>query len=227
MRRAAYDWVHTFRSRFQEERAQAFLRLMSPEPGAKVLDLGGNRGAFSRLLCSHVSLDITVADVLDFRRECADLGFRFVQVKEAAPLPFSDGEFDIVFSNSVIEHATLPKQECRSALINDRAWKQRSLEAQLAFSKEIRRVGRAYFVQTPHKHFPVDLHLWLPFTNWFPHSWLRSLTSWTDPFWIKESGDLDWNLLTPSDMRRLFPDGRLHTEFLGFLPKSLIAYRAL
>ncbi|HEX6066362.1 MAG TPA: hypothetical protein VFZ04_19150, partial [Longimicrobiales bacterium] len=82
-----------------------------------------------------------------------------------------------------------------------------------------------YFVQTPHRDFPVDLHLWLPFTNWLPHQQLVRLRPLLDRYWIKGCDAIDWNLLRTQDMRILFPDARLHVEKLAGLPKSIIAYR--
>ena len=60
-----------------------------------------------------------------------------------------DNEFDIVFSNSVIEH------------VGD-FWKQK------LFSSEIQRVGKRYFVQTPSFWFPYEPHTLIPFYQFFP-----------------------------------------------------------
>ncbi len=67
-------------------------------------------------------------------------------------LPFRDGEFDIVFSNSVIEHVG-------------------SAENQRAFAGEIARIGRSFWVQTPNQGFPVEQHLMVPFVHQLPKAW--------------------------------------------------------
>ena len=87
-------------------------------------------------------------------------------------------------------------------------------------------MGQKYFVQTPHKSFPIEAHTWLPLVNWLGHSQTASLIRVTDKYWIKSCGGYtDWNLLSTSDMKQLFPDSVIHIErFLG-LPKSIIAYR--
>ncbi len=46
-------------------------------------------------------------------------------------LPFKDKSYDIVFSNSVIEHVG-------------------NLEKQKQFADEVQRVGKSYFIQTPY-----------------------------------------------------------------------------
>jgi hypothetical protein len=178
-------------------------------------------------LLSRLTLDLTIADILDFSKECESRGLRFVQVSEQQPLPFDSKSFDFVFSNSVIEHVTLPKEECRSLQIADEEWSYRASVAQLAFAKEISRVGKGYFVQTPHPGFPIDLHMWLPLTNRLGHQNVVRVTKWTEKYWIKKSWEADWHLINPDAMRTLFPESRIHVERFWGMPKSLIAYKTL
>ena len=56
---------------------------------------------------------------------------------------FGNHSFDIVFSNSVIEHLF-------------------SLENQRKMASEIQRVGKAYWVQTPNFWFPAEPHCYVP-----------------------------------------------------------------
>src|SRR5512145_1253408 len=85
-------------------------------------------------------------------------GIRYVQ-GDACALPFADGEFDIVFSNAVIEH------------VGDR-------ERQRQLVSEAVRVGRRVFIATPNRLFPIELHTRLPVVHWLPdriaHSVYRS-----------------------------------------------------
>ena len=62
---------------------------------------------------------------------------------------FRDKKFDLVFSNSVIEH------------VGDYFQQQRMAE-------EIYRVGNCYFVQTPNRYFPIEPHFLFPFFNFLP-----------------------------------------------------------
>ena len=75
-------------------------------------------------------------------------GIRYVQ-GDACALPFADGEFDIVFSNAVIEHVG-------------------ARERQRRFVREAIRVGRSVFVTTPNRRFPVEVHTRLPVVHWLP-----------------------------------------------------------
>jgi SAM-dependent methyltransferase len=224
MSNALVKLVERSRERFQEQRADLFLELMQPGPGLRILDLGGNRGQFAERLRLRADLDITVADIIDFSTECAARGFHFIQLQDGARLPIDDAAFDIVFCNSVIEHVTLPKQQCAELRLPESAWARAALQAQKTFAQEVRRIGRGYFVQTPHRDFPLDLHLWLPLTNWLPHAALQRLVPVTDRYWIKWSGVPDWHLLGPAQMQAFFPQASIWIERFAGLPKSIIAY---
>jgi len=133
-------------------------------------------------------------------------------------LPFRDAAFDVVFSNSVIEH------------VGDAASQQR-------FASEVARVGRSYWVQTPNRWFPIEQHLLTPLVHWLPKSWQRAIvrrgTVWsmlTRPtpdrrdFYI-EHFLRDIRLLSAAELARLFPKARIIRErFLG-MTKSLVAWR--
>jgi SAM-dependent methyltransferase len=215
------------RSRFHETRAELFVRLLRPRRGSSVLDLGGGDGSLAARMAGRVPLEITVADLsADNRARVLALGFRHVLLEEG-PLPFDDGAFDIVLSNSVIEHVTLPKARCSvAARVDESEWKRAARSSQRRFAAEIRRVGRGYFVQTPHRHFPLDAHVQLPFVQYLSHDDACRLVRWTDRFWIKSClGIVDWELFTPAELAALFPDGAIHVERLLGLPKSIVAWK--
>jgi SAM-dependent methyltransferase len=130
-------------------------------------------------------------------------------------LPFRDRSFDVVFSNSVIEH------------VGDAA-------RQRAFAKEVARVGRGYWVQTPNRRFPLEVHLHTPFVHWLPRSWQRALVPrfavwcWivrTTPdrreFYLRHYLETI-RLLDAGQVGALFPDSQI---LCG--PKSIIAWRPI
>jgi hypothetical protein len=133
-------------------------------------------------------------------------------------LPFRDGAFDIVFSNSTIEHVgTFAEQQ--------------------KFAAEIARVGRGYWVQTPNRRFPFEMHVMLPFIHYLPRRWQRPLvmrfTGWD--VLVPHTKDVrrdylyhflnELRLLDAKELQILFPEARIASErFLG-VPKSLIAFR--
>ena len=65
---------------------------------------------------------------------------------DGCALPFADQLFDVVYSDSVLEH--LPG--------NDPVER---------FAAEVQRVGKGWFITTPNLGYPVDPHYQLPFAQ--------------------------------------------------------------
>ena len=124
---------------------------------------------------------------------------------DGTQLPFRDGEFDVVFSNSVIEH--VPKR------------------LQHHFAKEVRRVGARYFVQTPYRYFPIEPHYQLPLFQFLPRRVQRALNDRFTLGWQEKGQWEEITLLSVSELRRLFPDAEIHRERVFGLTKSLMAVR--
>ena len=221
IRRLAY----AKRDEWHDRRAELFVRLVAPRPGATVLDLGGQDGEFMQRVAKRADVRVTIADISERALERARArGFETVLLEEGERLPFDDAAFDVVFCNSVIEHVTLPKADCIAKRFRNAEWVEASLRNQAAFAREIRRVGHGYFVQTPHRAFPLEAHTWLPFVGWLPHQATVNVVRVSDRVWVKHCGYVDWNLLGEAEMQRLFPDARIHVERVLGLPKSLVAY---
>ena len=70
-------------------------------------------------------------------------------VADGRDLPFADGEFDVAFSNAVVEHVG-------------------GHDDQERFCHELCRVAKRVFVTTPNRRFPIDPHTLLPFVHWLP-----------------------------------------------------------
>jgi Methyltransferase domain len=190
-----------------------FARAFEITNETRILDVGGTAFNWSfldvRPRVSLVNIPLARED-FDERFTCVFADGRW--------LPFRDGAFDIVFSNSVIEHVGAE-------------------ESQRLFANEIARVGRAYWVQTPNRRFPVEPHMMTPFLHFLPAAWqrrvARKFTVWALierpsrdrwEFYI-EHYLRDIRLLDSGDLRRLFPGAKIVRERLGGLTKSLIAMR--
>ena len=135
-------------------------------------------------------------------------------VANGCNLPFKDNAFDVVYSNSVIEHLG-------------------TIDNQRHFADEIARVGRRYYVQTPNKWFPIEPHYITPMIHWLPHRLQRRLLRnftvlglLTRPS-SKECYEFlkEICLLDERELQGLFPGAEIWKErCLGFI-KSLIVVK--
>lgn len=189
--------------RWREQRYRLFEELCDLRPDDRIVDVGAGWGAALERFNSVnpiVAVDLTP----DATAWLHSPNVTVVQADGTA-LPFSDGEFDVAFSNSVIEH--VPRH------------------LQPAFAGEIRRVARRYYVQTPNRYFPIEPHYQLPFFQFLPQRAQMMLNRRFTLGWQARGRWEEITLLGAADLRALFPDAELHREKLFGLTKSLIAVR--
>jgi hypothetical protein len=197
------------------QRRHALLRsLLDPLPRPlRIVDLGGTEAFWEHSgLLRDPGLEIVLVNQTAPAPRAAALRGASADLRK--PLAFADREFDVVFSNSVIEHLG-------------------SRESQETMARECARIGRRYFVQTPNRFFPIEPHFLLP---WFPLYPLRLQTELVRRFdlgWYRRKPDpaeaeafvRSFRLLSLREMRALFPGARILRErFLG-LTKSFVACR--
>lgn len=136
-------------------------------------------------------------------------------VGDGCSLTYDNSSYDILFSNSVIEH------------VGD--W-----EKQQAFAREVRRVGNRLWIQTPALECPMEPHYLAPFVHWLPVFIRRRVLRWLTPWgWLQKPNQkkideiiTHTRLLSKKKFKELFPDCVVITErLLGIFPKSYIAYR--
>ena len=202
-----YDVIFRFT---RGRRMQKFETIMKLTGDEVILDVGGDR--------TNWGLTKTTPKVVLFNlhipSDAADDDRFTWQKGDATGLPYQDHQYELVFSNSVIEH------------VGDYAAQQR-------FADECRRVGGRLWVQTPALGFPVEPHYLTPFVHWLPkparRRLLRRCSVWgllTKPTQEKVDEQVDEiRLLSKREMKRLFPDCRILTERFGLWPKAYIAVR--
>lgn len=185
---------------------QLFYRRFNVTPQTEVLDLGGREFNWT-LMPFHPRVTI-VNHLLEGERG-GEIHWILGDVRK---LPFADQAFEIVYSNSVIEHLE-------------------TIEDQRQFAAECRRVGRSYYVQTPNRRFPIEPHVLTPFIHWLPRKLqarlLRNFTVWgwiTRPDAAARARFLNTTrMLTRAELQALFPEAEIWPErFLG-LTKSFVA----
>jgi SAM-dependent methyltransferase len=180
-------------ARLRARRHGLFAELTGAREGDRVLDVGcGTLG----LRAQRTDLEITGTDLVDRPTYPGP----FVRADATVRLPFEDDAFDLVHASSVIEH--IPPH------------------ARMAFARELSRVGRGLYVQTPAWSFPVEPHALLPAAHWLPPVVRR-------PYWrLGAQGHWeDVRLLRSAELRGLFPGATVHPETVGPLTKSWMAVR--
>ena len=208
-------------SRFRKARARRVVELIEAihaERGqVRVIDLGGEPDYwgrnFDRDFLESSGVRITLVNPQSF--EVRDPLFT-AAVGDACALPeHADGSFDLVHSNSVVEHVgDWPRME--------------------AFATEVRRLAPRYYVQTPYFWFPIEPHFSAPFFHWrSEQARARALLRRRHGF-AERAADMGQamrdvqhaRLLDKQQFRFLFPDAEHIDERAAGLTKSLIAIRS-
>jgi hypothetical protein len=188
----------------------------------RILDLGGSveywrrvgvpflreQGARIQVL-NHIASELKAHDAED--------GLFEPIVGDACNLPhLGDGAFDLVHSNSVIEHVG--------------GWSRMK-----AFANEVRRIAPAYYVQTPYFWFPIDPHRWkAPMIHWMPKSLQAKIMTALPVCYSGRMKSLDAAhnnlehlvMIDRGQFKALFPDAAQHPEKLMGLTKSMVAIRS-
>jgi hypothetical protein len=170
--------------RSRERKLQLFLDLLQPGPETTVVDVGvtdapfgaGSTDNFFEALypwperitgVGHTELDRFMAAFPQVRAVRAD----------GRDLPFGNADFDLGFSNAVVEHVAGGRG------------------GQRQFVHELCRVARRVFVTTPNRHFPLEVHTLLPFVHWLPKGPREKLLPFDDVL----------DPLSAKDLAALFP----------------------
>ncbi len=200
---------------FREKRFELFLKLLDTVNVTEIsiLDVGGTvffwKNAFSGF---GRKTRMTVLNLMT--QESDDNNVVSVTGDARDMRSFKDNQFDVVFSNSVIEHLG-------------------TYEDQKRMAQEIRRVGRNYFIQTPNYYFPVEAHFLFPFFQFLPVQFKIFLLIHFDLGYFKKMPSRndalktiqEIRLLRTGELKELFPDGVIIKEkFFGFT-KSFMVYR--
>jgi SAM-dependent methyltransferase len=210
----------------RKRRGQFLMRVVDLPLNARILDLGGGTGRHIHdVLPSHSN--ITVCDIserdLKVAREC--YGYKTVLLQEAGNLPFCDKEFDFCFCSSVIEHVTAPKEDVWN-VTGDAAFRAIAREHQGHFAREIARVAKRFYVQTPYRYFFIESHTCLPgMIVLLPRRLQIALFRFINRFWFASTAP-DWHLFDWREMAETFPDARIYRERYLCMTKSLMAIKA-
>jgi hypothetical protein len=200
---------------FRERRWALALERFPELADMSVIDLGGTVQAWERapVLPAHVT-------VLNLTEPGESTNSAIVPVMgdacDAASVLAAAGkrtQFDLVFSNSVLEH------------VGGHASRSR-------FAESARHLAPRHWIQTPYRYFPIEPHWLFPGMQFLP-LFVRSRIAARWPLSHSHSPDLVeatsaalWtDLVSVTEMRHYFPESEIARErFLG-LTKSVIAIR--
>lgn len=216
--RAAADWrdPDSLSSRMRRRRFDLFESMVShiPRP-LSILDVGGTSEFWERR--GWAGRDDVRITLLNHKTQPAHHANMETGVGDATDLSrFADQGFDVVFSNSLIEHL-------------------QSLNRQRLMAQETMRVGRAIWVQTPNFWFPIEPHFHVPGWQWLPlrariELLRRRRCGWRGPCPDPAGAAAivrEVRLLTHAELVKLFPGCPIMAERFGGLVKSWVVHRGL
>lgn len=204
-------------SKLRKKRFDLFESLISSLPGSlKILDVGGTPMFWqqaSLLEQKERNIEITLININAGKNKINHPRIQRLVGDARNMKQFKDNEFDIVFSNSVIEH------------LGD-------YKSQIQMANEIMRVGKRYFVQTPNLYFPIEPHFVFPLFQFLPLDLRAWLINHFDLGWMKKINDkqkamrevASIRLLKKEEMIALFPNASFFEEKLLGLTKSFVVY---
>ncbi len=213
---------------FRTKRLKSFAEAYPDLANLSVLDVGGtpymwemlNRyfGLAPKKLVLLNSNPVHLSDGNDYESSVSSSVNYTAVVGDARDLKFADSEFDLVFSNSVIEHvgSSLEKNK---------------------FARGCERVGKEFFIQTPNRWFPIEPHIVTFFIHWLPRNLYKKLHFISVMYLYRiyliiKNGNPghvhtdEWadgaDLLSYQQLRQLFPDNGIYKERLLGLSKSFV-----
>jgi hypothetical protein len=203
---------HRLSQRSRRLKMDLFHRYLHLAGTEHILDIGSQVDSQSRQILErfHDRSLITAANIEPNHLRAirnAYPGVRTVQC-DARSMPFRDREFDVVYSNAVIEHVG-------------------NLEDQQRMADEVRRVGKRWFLTTPNRWYPFEFHVRMPLISWLPPRWMHKAAR----LWgydhiqrrYKSGNDYsDVQLLTARQLARMFPDSLILKPRITFWPETIV-----
>ncbi|GAA2999771.1 class I SAM-dependent methyltransferase [Actinokineospora diospyrosa] len=193
-------------------RAKRWEKLLDSFPDLaqmRVLDLGGLPSFW--LNASVRPAEVTTVNLVD--ADSPGPWLRHIVDDACGPTSLGGEQFDLVVSNSLIEHVG-------------------GYSARRRLADVVQSSAKRHWVQTPYRYFPIEPHWVFPGLQFLsPHLRAKLLPHW--PFGHSEldyQGALDavlaCELLSISEMRLLFPDSTVWHEKVAGLTKSIVAIRS-
>lgn len=214
-----YANPRSLESRFRLRRFERVLglieRTLAERGRCRIMDVGGTETYWNLVKprIARPGVEVWLCNLT--APEVADTGLFVPVAGDACDMSeHADNSFDLVHSNSVIEHVG--------------GWRDMRRMAE-----NVRRLAPAYYVQTPYFWFPIEPHFRSVGFHWLPQQMryrrvMRRANGFRDR---QHSVDAAMQqvescaLLDKGQMRELFPDAVLNEERVLGVTKSLMAVR--
>lgn len=173
----------------RQKKYDYFLKQMQPDKDTKILDVGFTDDdpypGINFLERNYpYKENITALGIEDAPKFTKNFPEVKVVLYEGDYFPFAAKEFDIAWSNAVIEHVG-------------------GYNKQLLFLSELIRTSKSIFITTPNRWFPIEVHTRLPFLHYLPKKYFDKVLQIIGKGWA--SGDY-MNLLSISDVEKMLKE---------------------
>ncbi len=194
--------------RARQRRMERLLRRFPDFLQMEIVDLGGATAYWHRATIRPARVTVVSIDEWAIRDPAPWMAT--VQADACDPDRL-EGAFDLVFSNSVIEHVGGPRHR-------------------RGFAETVHKLAPHHWVQTPYRYFPLEPHLIFPGFQFLPPASKVRIASHWPLSHIRGRADvdpvqyvMDHELLTITEMQALFPRSVILRERFGGIVKSLVA----
>ncbi len=166
-----------------------FMQILNPDKHTTILDVGftgteeyGTPNALEKFY--PYQYNITALGIEDSK----EFSKRYPEVKivlyDGNTFPFNSNEFDIIWSNAVLEHVG-------------------GYEKQKYFLAEALRTGKRIYLTTPNRFFPIEVHTRLPLLHFLPKKIFDKILKILKKGWA--TGDY-MNLLSVWDIKKMLKE---------------------
>lgn len=206
------NFIVVFMNYFRTKRLRRFVSAYPDLGSLSVLDIGGRPYIWNLLKEKYniIPMKLVLYNTEDDNQMIHQRDFN-VQIGDGRSMAFDDSSFDLVFSNSVIEHVG-------------------SFHDMQKFGSECMRVGKEVYIQTPCKYFFVEPHLVAFFIHYLPRNLYRKLSFLSLRYISLRRNKLQFykifdgiRLLNEAEFRSLFPNMEINFERFLLFKKSMIA----
>jgi hypothetical protein len=214
----SYSDSQSFVNRLRKNRfskIESILNTLIDQKGRiRILDLGGDYAYWKTMNWKNDSTHITLLNLADTTIPLEQKEWFDSLQANALKCPFPDQSFDLVFSNSAIEHMG-------------------SIENQNEFANEVKRLAPNYIVQTPSIWFPLEPHCRIPFFQFIPHPIRAILLRLFPIHYFPKAKNYAEGLRSSKTTLMMgkkrfhayFPQAEIVTEYLWGIPKSYTAIK--